>query len=392
MLDHLCIEEHGSIYDIDDVTNSISDATGRYTTADELDTAMRKMKSAAIEYYPRKITDLTTQCKTELEAGLKLVETPYHDSKGNILYFSFVRPKGSDSTWVGAFVGTKISMVKKYFKRVTGLRYTETVISAKSSENNEELEKIYNILYYKENWRNSDDAANPYQMLSNYMKGILQRILALKTKGVTDYFRWNLDQTKLLVNTSLVDKFGNYVHIIYNYEKNKNIYSNPQYVESVFKLQSSRFSEMRLNLMPVKFYDKPNDLIFDADLADFDLNNPATLNHIINERKSRMGMTADDLDVINTSFMIRNSIDVAIRFSRIDYRYAIPMYSIQDDRLKFLLPVYAKFGVDSKPMFALVVEKTGNIWIMKTILTLQQAYQDARLVSAVNSNWLDIKF
>jgi hypothetical protein len=389
LVDHLRIEDYGAIYDIGDVTNSISDATGRYTTADELDSAMKSF-DAAHEYYPRKISDLTTQCEHEHEAGLKLIETPYYDSKGNRLYFSFVRPKGNDQSWVGAFVGTKISLIKKYYKRATGVKYTETIISSKSAESYDELEKIYNILYYKEHWRNDSDPSNPYQMLSNYLRGILQRILALKTKGVNDYFRWNLDQTKLLVNTSLIDKFGNYIHIIYNYERGKNIYSNPQYVESVFKLQSSRFSEMRLNLMPVKFYDRPNDLIFDADLSDFDLNNPATLNHIINERKNRMGMNADEWDVINTSFMIRNSIDVAIRFSRIDYRYAIPMYSIQDDRLKFLLPVYAKFGVDSKPLFALVVEKSGCIWIMKTILTLPQAYQDARLVSAVNSNWLEI--
>ena len=73
-----------------------------------------------------------------------------------------------------------------------------------------------------------------------------------------------------------------------------------------------------------------------------------------------------------------------------NFKTAIPMYFPTENIMSLLLPL--SIMDDEKVDAALVVEKTksGN-YLGHTILTLEMAYSNARLVSRPDSDWLAVE-
>lgn len=84
---------------------------------------------------------------------------------------------------------------------------------------------------------------------------------------------------------------------------------------------------------------------------------------------------------------LRMSIDLAIKRVRWNYKTAIPSYFPKRDSLSLMLPLCLED--EDKADIALVVEQTlsGN-YQGQTILTIPQAYIDARLMCRLTSDWL----
>ena len=85
---------------------------------------------------------------------------------------------------------------------------------------------------------------------------------------------------------------------------------------------------------------------------------------------------------------LRVSIDLAIKRVRWNYKTAIPSYFPKRDSLSLMLPLC--LVDEEKADIALVVEQTlsGN-YQGQTILTIPQAYIDARLMCRLTSDWLN---
>jgi hypothetical protein len=86
---------------------------------------------------------------------------------------------------------------------------------------------------------------------------------------------------------------------------------------------------------------------------------------------------------------LHNAIDLARKRTRWSYRTAIPCYHPADDHMSLLIPLYLSEG--SKPDVALVVSlrESGN-YQGETILTMRQAYLDARLICRPEKDWLTV--
>ena len=69
-----------------------------------------------------------------------------------------------------------------------------------------------------------------------------------------------------------------------------------------------------------------------------------------------------------------------------NYKIAVPQYF--DGKIQLLLPLYLL--EKSQPDLALVVTKNqlGNSYQGHTCLTMQMAYNNARLIAKPDSNWL----
>ncbi len=85
---------------------------------------------------------------------------------------------------------------------------------------------------------------------------------------------------------------------------------------------------------------------------------------------------------------IKESIELARKRVRWNYKTAIPSYFPKRDTMSLMLPLCLYDG--EKPDVALVVERTqsGN-YQGQTILTIPQAYIDARLMCRLSSDWLN---
>ena len=69
-----------------------------------------------------------------------------------------------------------------------------------------------------------------------------------------------------------------------------------------------------------------------------------------------------------------------------DYRYVPAMYNLRRDKIQYLLPFYMDFSY-GKPILAIVVDKDSTYYYVKTVLTLDEAYNNARLLSS-QQTWL----
>ena len=84
---------------------------------------------------------------------------------------------------------------------------------------------------------------------------------------------------------------------------------------------------------------------------------------------------------------LEDAVDTARRRVRWNYKAAIPSYYPRDNAMSFLLPLCLLR--DNEADAALVVQLTpsGN-YQGQTILTMRQAYQNARLICRPDSDWL----
>jgi hypothetical protein len=106
--------------------------------------------------------------------------------------------------------------------------------------------------------------------------------------------------------------------------------------------------------------------------------------HIMS-RKSRFPSKLAALD--DESFMdaIAKSVDLAIKRVRRNYKTGIPHF--YDGRIQFLLPLCMQTKKDAD--LALVVNKEESVYKAHTVLTLDQAYNNARLLAKPDREWLN---
>ena len=81
------------------------------------------------------------------------------------------------------------------------------------------------------------------------------------------------------------------------------------------------------------------------------------------------------------------AIDLMKKRVMANYKIAVPQYF--DGKIQLLLPLYIL--ENKEPDLALVVtkNKSGNYYQGHTCLTMQMAYNNARLIAKPDSNWLN---
>lgn len=89
----------------------------------------------------------------------------------------------------------------------------------------------------------------------------------------------------------------------------------------------------------------------------------------------------DDKNILNN---LNGSIDTMKKRVSANYKLAIPQY--YEGKIQLLLPLCLED--DENPSLALTVTKVGNFYQGHTCLTLDMAYNNARLIAKPESNWL----
>lgn len=99
----------------------------------------------------------------------------------------------------------------------------------------------------------------------------------------------------------------------------------------------------------------------------------------------------DNSDILNImKRRLKSEVELTIKKTRTNFRMAVPQYNTKFHRMELLLPL--SLVNPGAPDMALVVEKTGaGHYLAHTILSLDWAYSNARLVSRLDENWLNIK-
>mgnify|MGYP003591834856 FL=1 len=81
---------------------------------------------------------------------------------------------------------------------------------------------------------------------------------------------------------------------------------------------------------------------------------------------------------------INKALELATKRARRNYKTAIPHY--YDNKIQFLLPLCMTSKIDAD--LALVVNRDENSYIAHTVLSLDQAFNNARLLAKPDREWL----
>lgn len=211
-----------------------------------------------------------------------------------------------------------------------------------------------------EEWSNNTYPDNG--ILVNYMVHTFRKLKSEKNIIITKEYG--------LFNTGL---FTQYYEPIYAYSDNpKSILFVTEY--DLGRLGIEKYPE-RAN-----YFDHPDLLLFDWH---YKIN--IYYKHILEDNKSRINIPKDILESQNLLNTFNGAIDNMKKWVSANYKLAVPQYF--EEKVQLLLPLC--LHSDNVPDIALVVAKVWNLYQGHTCLTLDMAYNNARLIAKPESNWLN---
>jgi hypothetical protein len=108
--------------------------------------------------------------------------------------------------------------------------------------------------------------------------------------------------------------------------------------------------------------------------------------HILNDDRNKRRLPKEFLNSNNMVTILNGAIDTMKKRVSCNYKLAIPQY--YDGQIQLLLPLCLMS--DNKPDVAIAVTKINNRYQGKTCLTLDMAYNNARLIAKPDNNWLTL--
>lgn len=196
-------------------------------------------------------------------------------------------------------------------------------------------------------------------------------------------------------NTGLVDK---QYRVLYAFFKEiQQIPGKPKWCLMGFSHRGERLNGIRYSSYFVElperaeYFKNPSDLYYD-----YKLRLDAVSDHIIGDRSSRLpkrillqipaDMNEPDQIKAWLEEHLNKAIERAIERVKWNYKTAIPQYYAKSKKIQLLLPLCIEDP--RKVDVALAVEREQKVYVGHTILELDWAYSNARLIACPDSDWL----
>lgn len=271
----------------------------------------------------------------------------------------------------------------------------------------------------KENWFYGDKNQDPgsYPILKNYLLLTFERLLAEDEEHSKDS-TW---EKKILVtdknavfNTGLVDKLYEPVYALFS--RNNSETSSRKWIFWTFVKSNDREHQLLTRIFgtnlptPAHYYNQTSELVYNIKTEigsynwdhfidncrrlpldflrengpKFDYTQPKNAQFY---KRLAEAIKADQRSMNRIKNRITDAIEYAIKRVRWNFKTAIPIYYPGQKQISLLLPL-ALVDEDNIDV-ALVLEATeSGAYIAHTILTLEMAYTNARLITRPDSDWL----
>lgn len=257
--------------------------------------------------------------------------------------------------------------LKQFFKSILQKIKTYGIMEEKSKESSQ-------MAFFQVNWNEyttelSSIAASEIWSNKTYPdNGILANYIVNTYKKLQTERKIIIKSDYALFNTGLFTKYyepiyafqtGSDISFLTDYELgNKGITEHPE--------RANYFSEPELLL--------------------FDWHYPINVHypHILEDSENQKRIPKDILQSENLINIFDGAINTMKKKVSANYKIAIPQYF--DGKIQLLLPLCLQS--DNQPDLALVVTKVGNYYQGHTCLTLDMAYNNARLIAKLESSWL----
>jgi cold shock CspA family protein len=238
------------------------------------------------------------------------------------------------------------------------------------------LPKLAKMAMYEDwDYKNRDKGDRKFPVLENYVVYTLARVLAEeKIKVAAD----STGEEFACANTGLVTELQQDIFAYFARNKYK---GEPQ------KWQLQDFieeSDRRLGIfadMPetANYFTNPAELIYDPK-RDLRLD----VGHIIEDNINRFpeSLRTNTFHLVN---ILEGAKEAALKRVQRNYKTAIPHF--YKGKLQLLLPLCLSHA--NKAELALVVDREGEVYVGATVLPLDDAYNNARLIARPDREWLE---
>ena len=234
-----------------------------------------------------------------------------------------------------------------------------------------------NMAYFSVNWNNyTSELANKalkedWANTTYPNNGILANYIVKTYKKLTAENKVVTGKNYALFNTGLFDKYYN---PLYAYQSGSKISF----------LTGYDLAQMGITKRPERanYFEKPELLLFD-----WHYTIDVQYGHILDDENNKKRLPKEFLESDNKINMLNGSLDTMKKRVAANYKLAVPQY--YEGKIQLLLPLC--LTSDDKPDVALAVTKKGNSYQGHTCLTLDMAYNNARLIAKPESNWLVAK-
>jgi cold shock CspA family protein len=240
----------------------------------------------------------------------------------------------------------------------------------------EKLEALA-TLAHKENWDyRHTKCQHPHPVLHSYVYYTFAR---LEAEGKIAEAAGDKGKQLACINTGLATERQEAIFALFVLAATTS-QNSPQWALESFNRESDRaltYFGQRPDLP--NYFTEPNELLYDTRVELV-----VDIDHVIGDNHDRF-----PTEIQGNEFAIRGALDGAIsaakRRVRRNYKTAIPQH--HRGRLQLLLPLC--LVRPDRADLALVVARENQVYRASTVLTLDMAYNNARLVARPDTEWLD---
>lgn len=240
-------------------------------------------------------------------------------------------------------------------------------------------------------------------ILRSYIQTLFSKLEQEQKAGEPDKIIRSKDGSHIIFNTNLLDHFFNDEYIIAEVKKisdTEEVYINLVRISKDSGSDLIKYGFPRnVAPKPPKFFENVNEVIFHPE---YDIEKSyQNLDHIIKKRLFRFPEEMRGLSSEYLASKLYNAIDYALAIAQRNYKYIVPIYYPRFDTISFIMPIFLERSHKNCPDFALVLQNIPPVldsdgkvveegyYVARTILDLEDGYQDARVIAKPDESWLN---
>lgn len=224
-----------------------------------------------------------------------------------------------------------------------------------------------------ENWdyQHSSTSHNK-PVLYNYLQNTYRRLREEDKVYLSD------QGDALAFNTGLVTDNQEEIFCFFTRNRNEQA-SQDWYCVGWRRAGENDMSKFSILPPPAHYFDDPSVLVLDPKKEI-----RANIEHIIVENRERFPSKYREKNNYELQTYLKGALEIAKQRVRRNYKAAVPHY--YKSRVQLLLPL--SFESPTQVDLAIVIEDMGNFYRASTCLTLDMAYNNARLLAKPDRDWL----
>ncbi len=223
--------------------------------------------------------------------------------------------------------------------------------------------------------------------LDRFIKIIGVRVNQLINQGKSEYYMAN-EIKSVVVNTGMMNKFGNDILIFYRYNEKYQTYIAESLINSKQDFLDNGYTKEQasMEIKSINFFDDGMES-FNPTKDDLDVSYNSLL-HIVQERKDRFPESIrckSDFEIVHK---LNKALELGIKMQQRDSSFAKASYSCKEKKISWFLPLHIDTNIGEKPELVMAIRKVGEFYELKTILPYDEEIQDRiTALSLYNKVW-----